>query len=419
MSVYSNFMLESDGILSADIQKYEPGKILDDMEKEEVKAAHEECSYEAALRCCAENTMNWNAIMKAATIQEFCYLEETGTEMVYTEATGNSFFESVKAFFRKIWEKIQSIFKKVLMQFASWSKNDKEFLNKYRKDIVKISTGGLNGFNDVEIKWYPYVFIKDGSAAAIKDRIDTAEKSWAFHDVDTSGDGNAAIKAFVKAVTGNEAPSDTPDVGDSTTNKDAWQKIIKDMNEDDDKIQSAINKYRGALCGSTQEIEANEFSKEIAEYFQGGESSKDTKNLHEVIDDALAFLAFSDKARSEVGKLLSTNKKSIDTAIKNVEKYQKTFSKGAVPTDKNEKLSSANYIAGAKHSICNKHIAALKQQKNILTTYNGAALQHLKACSRQCKAACIKAATFVPKHESADMFQTESDMSLLAGIEMI
>ena len=32
MSVYSNFMLESDEILSDDIQKYEPGKILEDID---------------------------------------------------------------------------------------------------------------------------------------------------------------------------------------------------------------------------------------------------------------------------------------------------------------------------------------------------------------------------------------------------
>ena len=409
MSVYSNFMLESDEILSDDIQKYEPGKILEDMEKEEVKAAHEECSYEAALRCVAENTMNYNAIMKAATIQEFCYLEENGTEMVYTEASGNSFFESVKNFFKKIWEKIQSIFKKVLMQFASWSKNDKDFLNKYRKDIIKISTGGLNGFDEVQIKWYKYPhFLKSGSAE-IKTLIDNAEKTWKFATAEgTTGD--AGVSAFLTAL-----GITVPDADD----KDGWQKVIKDLNEDDDKIKAAINKYRGSLCGNANnEIEANEFSKELAEYFQG-DNSKDTEDLRNVIDDALAFLAYSDKAKSEVAKLLSTNKKSIDKSIRVVEQYQKLFSKTAVPSDKNATLDTANYIAGVKHSICNKHIAAMKQQKNILTTYNGAALQHLKACSRQCKAACVKAATFVPKHESADMFQTESDMSLLAGIEMI
>ena len=92
--------------------------------------------------------------MEACAIQEFCYFEENGTEMAYTEAAGEGFWTSVKNFFKKIWEKIQSIFKKVIMQFMSWAKNDKDFLKKYEKDIRKnIRT---QDSTDIEVKVYPY-----------------------------------------------------------------------------------------------------------------------------------------------------------------------------------------------------------------------------------------------------------------------
>ena len=62
----------------------------------------------------------------------------------------------------------------------------------------------------------------------------------------------------------------------------------------------------------------------------------------------------------------------------------------------------------------------MKQEKNILTQYNGLALNALKACSRQSKAICVKAATYIDKDKDyKNNYQSESATSLLNSIEMI
>ena len=115
MSVYSRFMLESSTGNESFLEDVDVDKL---MYESAIEEAFESDSYEAAMRCVSENTANYNSIMQACAISEFCYFEENGVEMVYTEGTLSDWKDSAIAFFRKVWDKIQSIFKKVLMQFT-------------------------------------------------------------------------------------------------------------------------------------------------------------------------------------------------------------------------------------------------------------------------------------------------------------
>ena len=94
----------------------------------------------------------------------------------------------------------------------------------------------------------------------------------------------------------------------------------------------------------------------------------------------------------------------------------------SAPNSRSKGMGNDNKISGLKHSLASKCIGFLKAEKNILTQFNGACLQHLKACSRQSKAVCVKAATYINKDKDYKLessFQSESSMSLLGGIEMI
>lgn len=411
MSVYSRFLLEGDvGIDTSASDLNDNVDIQDIMDSDNIEKINRELNSGEtqnlgvmAAKCCAENTINFNAIMEACAIEEFCVFEESGVEML-TEASVSGFFEAAKNFFKKIWEKIQSIFKKVAMQFASWSKNDKEFFNKYKKDITKVQTDNPNGFSDVEVKVYEYPVFKNLSLQDITKSIE---------------DANNFTPTTIEEVL------DTFDIKISThATGDEWQEALKKFRENQsDYTEEFLDACRAGLLSDigykSDSCSASEFSKEITELCQG-DTSKDTVKLTSVLDNALATLAGSDKIKSELNKLLNANKKAIDRAIKVVTKYQKEFDKDRGKLGSDNKVTEDSKIAGAKYGFCTVLIGLLKQAKNIQITYDGAVLQHYKAYTRQCKAICVKAATFVPKsrNESAS-FQTESSSSLLGSIEMI
>ena len=401
MSVYSRFMLESstgrDDIVLEDV---DVDKLMNESSIEE---AYETDSYEAAMRCVSENTANYNNIMQACAISEFCYFEENGTEMVYTEGTLSDWKDSAIAFFRKVWDKIQSIFKKVLMQFASWSKNDKDFLNKYKKQL---NSKANNGFGDVEVKMYDYVFYGKG-AEEVKKLIDDAEKAHAFANISGLTEVNVADKFLNKIGKTVDNAGATPE---------DWAETVKKVREDQDSITDKLDEYRGALAGKKDtKIDSKEFAKEVTEYFQGDESTKDDVKLGNALDKAMKFLLASDKMKSEINKCLTTNKRSIDQAIKTVNTIYKSLDKNTTK-DHNDSTK----IAGAKHSLAGMFIGAMKQEKNILTQFNGLALNALKACSRQSKAICVKAATYIDKDKDYKTpYQSESTMTLLNSIEML
>lgn len=419
MSVYSGFMTESTGHSRESF--LEDVNVDDLLYGDSIEEAYEEDSYEAAMRCVAENTENYNRIMEACAITEFCYFEENGTEMVYTEGTLEDWKNSAIAFFRKVWDKIQSIFKKVLMQFASWSKNDKEFYNKYKKQLNQKAN---NGFGDVEVKVFEYRFLEKGNADDIKSMINTAEKKFSF----TNGDDADTLEGIAKLMTGktlSALPTSGEPEEDVVT---AWTDAVKELNENPELVTDKLDKYRASLAGYSGDttVTAKEFSKEVTEYFQskadgGHESTKETMKLGEALNKALPFLEFSDKARSSLAQVLRTNKKSIDDAIRTVNNLAKPLGKAT-----QKEVSKTTKVQGAQHTIANKFVAAMKQEKNILTQYNGLALNALKACSRQSKAVCVKAATYVNKDKDykSDNWKNESAVSgsaisLLNSVEMI
>ena len=122
MSTFSGFLMEGE-LSEPKLPEVDVESIVKD---EDVQAAYEENFVEAAARVSAEAQVNWNKIMEACTITEFACLESTGQEFLYEAGNLSAFFEKVKAFFKNLWQKIQSIFKKAAMQFNAMISNDKE-----------------------------------------------------------------------------------------------------------------------------------------------------------------------------------------------------------------------------------------------------------------------------------------------------
>lgn len=390
MSTFSGF-LESEGTTSAT-----PDVDIEEIVKDDdIKAAFEESAIESAMRCVAENTINWNSILEACTIEEFCYLEENKQEMVYEDSRIKDFFTAARNFFLKIWEKIKSIFKKAAMQFMAFAKSDGDFIKKYKKDIVKAKNTGFNGEKtaDIEVNVYAYPFFNKGNCSW--DGIFNGE-TIQYSNIDS-------ISTFVKDV-GVSAPS--------KNDVESWKKVNKELNESD-KIPDKLNSIRSAMLkkvdSSASDTDKNSFKKDLNEAFKG---DKDSKKLVEVIDDAITFLEGSKKCTKALDDALKASKKSIDGSIRALNSLEKEYDKGSGNSE-----DSAAALKGQQHTTITKAIDFMKAIKDIEISFNAAAITNLKGYSRQCKGICVKAVSKA-KHESTTMTM-ESDMSLLSGLNLV
>ena len=313
---------------------------------DEVNACFEESSMEAAARICYENTVNWNNIQQAVTIDELIHLESTGVEMLYEGAKIDTFIEKAKAFFKSIWNKIQEMFKKAAMQFNAWFQKDAEFIKKYEKTIRANMRN--KDYGDKEISVYNYIFYNSAASA-----FSTIADPKVSTEITASGAPDAA-------------------------RKDIAEKYSKE------KITKKLNEVRGTISGKGGEIEAGEFNKIVKVSLQGDDNKTDVK-LASMAEKAMSFLRDSKNFKTQINEGLKQSKKSINDAIRACEELQKQFKKQLSGEDNDE-----NALAGIKHTEATKIIEVLKGSRSIVITYTGIVLDCLKACSRQSKSICVK-----------------------------
>ena len=359
----------------------------------EIEACKESSAIEMAARICYESTVNHNMINKACAIEELRVLESTGVEMVYEGAKLDSFIEAAKTFFRNLWEKIQGMFKKVIMQFSSWFKSDKEFLKSYSKDIKTAINTKSSTINNKEFSGYDYKFYSDSVDLFTSKLAGDSEAEKTIDSVQ-SGSGSTldAVKNLIEGFTG-------------------------------DKYKTLLDGVRGGIIssigGSTGAVEKGDFTKEIKKSLQGGEDSKQTLKVGNMISKAMSFLENSENIKKELNNGLREAKKAIDDAIQIVEKAKRALGK-TVSGD----VSDTAQLAGATHTLCTKVITFLKDSRNIAVTASGTALEALKACSRQSKAICVKAVTAkVKKDKDGNVIESvvfsESAISTLNNIQLV
>ena len=350
---------------------------------DEVNACFEESSMEAAARICYENTVNWNAIQQATTIDELIHLESTGVEMLYEGAKIDAFIEKAKAFFKSIWNKIQEMFKKAAMQFNSWFQKDKDFIKKYKTTIQ--ANINKKDYGDKEVEVYKYVFYSPS------DIIDAFKQLSELSKMDPAED-------FVVK------DSDTPD---------AARKKIADVYSKE-AIAKSMNMLRGALCDKSEEVEAGEFAKEVRFLFQGKDDTKSTVKLADMASVSMNFLENSENVKKAINEGLKQSKDAINNAINSCEKIKKELNKAI----KGE-VSDAAQIAGIKHTEATKMIEMLKGSRNIIVQYCGIALDCLKACSKQSKSICVKLVGTKDQSTNESYVSQTSTGSVLESVQLI
>lgn len=303
-----------------------------------------------------ENEENFNTLLQFVGVAELNMLETTG-EVVYEASDFRGFGAKVKEFFKKIWEKIQAIYKKFFAMVGTFTKSNKDFVNKYKKEIL---TGDARG---LEIKGYNYTI--DG--VSVKD-----------------------ADAAIDKVTGLGAiPSD----------ESGLETYIKSVEDKDDILET----MRGKALGKGK-LDANEFRSELMAALRDGEDSKvtiDKINPSQQMEFLINEAAIVKQANEDFKAL----KKSIDSAIKEIDKDSKETIKN-VPGE--SKVNSLKIKALNDKSIL------LKNKMAILEAVNGARLNAIKDRSRQAKSICVKLIGRKAKNES---FSITNESGFLSGIQ--
>lgn len=90
------------------------------------------------------NEMNMNNLDKAIMCEEYMYLREHGTEMVYEAVNIKSIIDRAKTMVMNLWNKIKGFLK--TQQDKLITKMDENFLKKYEDNAMKGGTGKVNGY---------------------------------------------------------------------------------------------------------------------------------------------------------------------------------------------------------------------------------------------------------------------------------
>lgn len=364
-------------------ESYIGSDYLEDVEVEDI---FEESFDEAALRHTYEIDSNLNNIMKAIGISELAVLEETGEEMVYEAGTISSLFEKLKAAVKKIWEKIKSLFTKFFAKMQSFGKDDKAFVNKYRKEIMAGST------KDLEIKGYKFTLDAIKGADAILEDM----KKVKIPGKKPGMNGRNVESAFnmTTTIASGMAPAEF-DIDDA----------------------DLIENIRGAALGSTNSYDAGEFSKELRSKLRGDEDSPITLDDSDIDKgEIVQFLMNSSSGSSDIKKDFKSVKKTCEDQIKELDRCSKNLSKIEKPADKdkvNEDSKKLTQIA-KYNTIATNCLTILEQiEAAKMTAFNDKRKQY--------KATCVKLIGRKAKNESYGYndYYDEDAISSLDNLRLI
>lgn len=332
------------------------------LENTEVEDIFEDSFDEAALRHTYEIDSNLNAIMKTIGISELAVLESTGHEIVYEAGRAGGIIEKLKAAIKKIWEKIKSLFTKFFAKMQSFGKDDKAFVNKYRKQIMSGST------KDLEIKGYEFTLTEIGNAKSIIDAMKAVKIQM------ESGEDLNVSSAF--------------SVSTSTEVSEERQVKVEDSD--------LIEKLRAAAIGSSSSLDAGEFAKELRSKLRKGEDSPVTLEGNDINKgEIIQFLMNASTGSKDIKDDFKTTKKTCEDQIKELEKVSRNLSKIEKPVDSDTVNTNSK-----KLTLVARFNTIVTNCLTILEQVEAAKMTAFNDKRKQYKATCVKLIGRKAKNES-------------------
>ena len=353
---------------------------------------------ECAMNIVVESEMNWNSLMRAVAVTELSCLEETGEELIYEASTGGGFLSKVKEFFVNLLAKVKGLFKKFFALIQSYTATDKDFVKKYRADLLKINT------RDFSYKGYKFTNLDNVSSKLgdankeMRDFIDTkiAAQKDITDAIYTSGnvvavnDKGGGLLEPEKDATGKV----TGYKNDVIKKIDDVIKIDEDTDDFDEELRGKAAKGAGVGDGKRT---AKELEDDLFEYYRNGESSKEeieNVNVSQLLNDIDTTKSLRKNAEKQYKELT----KAIDKDIKEIENIQKQYIKMIPDKEKIDSEEGRTVVSKLIRAI-NIYTGAMRKQSSILQVVNTAQLKALKDRNRQAKSVCVSLLNYKPKHE--------------------
>lgn len=365
--------------------------------------------HELGIIAAAESAANQNSFMKALALSELAAVEQTGsTDVFYEGVNVKGILDKIKAFFKKLIEKIHKIFHTFIAKLSAWFGNSADFAKKYEKEIIK---NWSKVSNDWEFKGYKYTNIDFTKTAA---QAETSKQKTEMSNIVNSvkGSTNASIMAQVTtAVTSGVLPSFTASNAEELNN--GVKAIREKLDEVKDKIRAMVaNDVNESSSSSFTTLDATEFNEELFKAFRDGEDSKQDLKKSDVltcyggsINSMMTFLKDFSKIKSESEKAEKAVVKGIDDIIKALDKNENDIVKSN--KDKDEDTVKINEAFVGLSSLC----------QSILGFHKECLIQAFSANMQATKDACAQAKEISVKVIGLSKKMTEESADLTSGYD--
>ena len=304
------------------ISPYSEGTVYTDQVP--VKEIYTEDFVAMALESATENTENLHRIFMPLAIAEVKAAGRGVSPLeVYTEGTVGDFFKKVKEFLTKIWQKIKSIFAKIMVRIDANFRSGKNFFDKYKKTLSRKCSDV--DFSKLSLKGYKFEIEKFNAKLS---------ELTAF---DLSDNGNRS-SLFTKA--GITSGSLTSEITDS---------VVEDAG---DKLRAAAFKDFTNKDASG-DLTPKELQDELTDYYYGDKQKEE-------LNDESAYTSYSylvtwldnKKVTTELQKDQDKIKNAFEKAIRNSEKWNTNTNAKGVDTARKD-LENNKDDEGKKTALTN------------------------------------------------------------------
>lgn len=385
--------------------------------------------HELGIIAAAESAANQNAFMKAIALQELASMEQYGnTDVLYESVNIKGIFEKIKAFFKKIIEKIHKIFHTFIAKMSSWFGNNKDFAKKYEKEVIK--NWGLVS-NDWEFKGYKYTHLPNLSTSDATTTFKTKFKGSSGKIVDILNADNTALANALKAV----AKKDDGSGGTTGAEANDISAVRDKLDGIKDGIrQTTITAINGGTINSMgaaefsidvqKGLDSKEFTEELFKVFRDGQDSKQDMKKNDItgaygnsINGLMTCIKDYDKIKTNLEKTENAMVKSIDEMVNAIDKAEDSLVKvnNDSNTDDTTKVNNEKIVSAA--SLVQSIWGFIKE---VQTQAFSAALQATKDQCTQAKEIAVKVIGLNKKMtESADYSNDGNTTSTAFGGDFI
>lgn len=290
------------------------------------------------------NELNMRNLDTAIMCEEYTYLRENGTEMVYEAGTISNIIEKAKDTILKIWSDIQKFIKNQIENFTK--KSEKDFLRKYKSK----ATG-----KTVRVKVCPFLLDSDASPKNVVDEFGVL--FIAFEE---------CARKVAEMARGKEVTNDN------------GEKELKIEYIDSEEIFAKTPIEFDALTGKKAKItDVSDINSTLSDLYSEMKDSATLTNCK--ADTAISYFDDLTNARKELRPLYEDSKKNINQYLKTLKKMESVAKKfRIIPTDTSTEIHKA--------------VRTINKLGSATAATNRFIIKVLNTCKAQYKAVIVSAA---------------------------